>query len=435
MQQIDSAIQPIFNNIPRTYKAMLSMLSIISLFIILWQSNIDYVQPLLKNFFLIIKKSTFNNNELIKNSKTTFVLKNNFMNYEYDIAFGDTLTKILTRYNINLKYIQMFINCDKYFSKIKTGQKLYFQFNDKRELKYLIWQLSNNEKRIYTLIQNKHVVLYKQIKNKHVVLHKKPQNRTWKYFVVNGIIKDNFFYSAKLAGIHAREIYNIIHFMKSQFNFHKLHYGDRFSILMRKSTLNEKKQVCKILGIKLTNKGKDYFAFRANNGKFYDKYGLSLRPSFMRFPTAKHFRISSKFNLHRLNPITGLISPHKGVDLALPIGTPVLSIGNGKIIVAKYGGSAGYYITILHNHNYITRYMHLKKLLVKEGQKVKKGECIAFSGNTGRSTGPHLHFEVWIHNKAVNPLTAKLSNMEYLIGKEKNQYLSQVKIFMKYIIS
>ncbi|MCX2959209.1 MAG: peptidoglycan DD-metalloendopeptidase family protein, partial [Serratia symbiotica] len=76
---------------------------------------------------------------------------------------------------------------------------------------------------------------------------------------------------------------------------------------------------------------------------------------------------------------------------------------------------------------YTTRYMHLKKLLVKPGQKVKRGERIALSGNSGRSTGPHLHFELWINQQAVNPLTAKLPHSKCLIGKERSTHLAQVK--------
>lgn len=106
----------------------------------------------------------------------------------------------------------------------------------------------------------------------------------------------------------------------------------------------------------------------------------------------------------------------------MPQGTPVLAVGDGEVVMAKRSGAAGYYVAIRHGRTYTTRYMHLRKLLVKPGQKVKRGDRIALSGNTGRSTGPHLHYEVWINQQAVNPLTAKLPRTEGLTGKDRKDY-------------
>ena len=147
----------------------------------------------------------------------------------------------------------------------------------------------------------------------------------------------------------------------------------------------------------------------------------------MRFPTVKQFRVSSQFNPRRINPVTGRLAAHKGVDFAMPVGTPVLATGDGEVIVAKYSGAAGNFIAIRHGSQYTTRYMHLRQLLVKPGQRVKRGDRIALSGNTGRSTGPHLHYELWINQQAVNPLTATLPRADGLTGKDKQEYLAKVK--------
>ena len=177
----------------------------------------------------------------------------------------------------------------------------------------------------------------------------------------------------------------------------------------------------------MRSSGKDYYAIRAEDGKFYDRNGSGLARGFLRFPTIKQFRVSSNFNPRRLNPVTGRIAPHRGVDFAVPVGTPVLAVGDGEVMVAKNGGAAGNYIAIRHGRQYMTRYMHLRKILVKPGQKIKRGDRIALSGNTGRSTGPHLHFEMWINQLAVNPLTAKLPRSEGLTGKDRADYLATVK--------
>ncbi|MGD6858587.1 MAG: peptidoglycan DD-metalloendopeptidase family protein [Enterobacteriaceae bacterium] len=149
---------------------------------------------------------------------------------------------------------------------------------------------------------------------------------------------------------------------------------------------------------------KKYFKYTKNNLKIKNKNKNFLTKRFMKIPTFKKFRISSYFDLNRIHPITKQISPHFGIDFATPAGTPVLAVGDGEILVSKKDKIAGNYITINHGYKCFTKYMHLKKIFVKRGQKVKKGEKIALSGNTGRSTGPHLHFEIWIDKIAINPM-------------------------------
>ncbi|ADD79799.1 peptidoglycan DD-metalloendopeptidase family protein [Candidatus Riesia pediculicola] len=125
----------------------------------------------------------------------------------------------------------------------------------------------------------------------------------------------------------------------------------------------------------------------------------------LKYPTERIFKISSRFSLRRINPVTGLLSPHRGTDFSMPVGTSVLSVANGTVSIAKYSNIAGYFIVIQHENKLVTKYMHLLKLMVKPGQKVKKGQCIGLSGNTGRTTGPHLHYEIWVGSQAIDPLT------------------------------
>lgn len=244
--------------------------------------------------------------------------------------------------------------------------------------------------------------------------------------LLTGQLNGSFINSARLAGLTGSEINAVIKALQWQLDFRKLRKGDQFSVL---TTRNDSTNTnSKLLGLRLRTGGKDYYAFRADDGKFYNlDAAAGLARGFMRFPTIKQFRVSSDFNPHRLNPITGRIAPHRGVDFAVPVGTPVLAVGDGEVIVSKQDRAAGNYVAIRHGRQYMTRYMHLKTLLVKSGQKVKRGACIALSGNTGRSTGPHLHYEVWINQQAVNPMTAKLPCTEVLIGNDRAEYLAQVK--------
>lgn len=116
-------------------------------------------------------------------------------------------------------------------------------------------------------------------------------------------------------------------------------------------------------------------------------------------------RLSSGFG-YRLDPILKVRRPHQGVDFSLPIGSPVYATGDGEVSLIGHNKLSGYgnQIEINHGFGYKTKYAHLNEILVKKGQRIKRGELIAYSGNTGKSTAPHLHYEVKIDNKPNNPV-------------------------------
>ncbi|MNP39442.1 Murein DD-endopeptidase MepM [compost metagenome] len=108
-----------------------------------------------------------------------------------------------------------------------------------------------------------------------------------------------------------------------------------------------------------------------------------------------------------------------------------MATGDGVVLKATRHPLAGTYVVIKHGRTLMTRYLHLSKLLVKPGQKVKMGDKIALSGNTGRSTGAHLHYEVRVNNRPVDPMKVKLPMAEPLSGKDKRQFLAKVKSYRK----
>jgi len=117
----------------------------------------------------------------------------------------------------------------------------------------------------------------------------------------------------------------------------------------------------------------------------------------------KGVRLTSGFGM-RIHPVTGQLRGHKGIDLAAPTGTPIYAAADGLISRASWFSSYGLYVSIEHGGQLQTRYAHMSRLNVAQGQRVKKGEVIGFVGSTGRSTGPHLHYEVRVDGKAVNPV-------------------------------
>ena len=148
---------------------------------------------------------------------------------------------------------------------------------------------------------------------------------------------------------------------------------------------------------------------------YYDVDGKSLRKAFLKAPL-RYSRISSRFSNSRYHPILKIRRPHHGVDYAAPVGTPVHSVGDGRVIEARHGYNrgGGNFIKIRHNSVYTTSYMHLSRFApgIKAGVTVQQGQLIGYVGKTGLATGPHLDFRFYKNGKAVDPLKVKAPPVE-----------------------
>ncbi|MBS0905921.1 murein DD-endopeptidase MepM [Pantoea dispersa] len=436
MQQIARSVALAFNNLPRPHRVMLGSLTVVTLAVAVWRPYVYHprdVAPIVKDITLDknelrtllpeasepIDQTTAEPEDEIPSDDIDKDVPVNPDQHDYTVSSGDTLSSALNQYGIDLGDINALVSSDKSLRNLRVGQQLSWTLDADGALQDFTWEIDRRETRTYARQPNGSFKMQQEM-----------QKGEWQNSVLKGEVRGSFAASAQRAGLTSAETSSVIKAMQWQMDFRKLRAGDDFSVLMSREMLDGKSAQSQLLGVRLRTGGKDYYAFRAEDGKFYDRNGSGLARGFMRFPTVKQYRVSSNFNPRRLNPVTGRIAPHKGVDFALPIGTPVLAVGDGEVVIAKNGGAAGNYVAIRHGRQYMTRYMHLSKALVKPGQKVKRGDRIALSGNTGRSTGPHLHYEVWINNQAVNPLTAKLPRMEGLIGKDRSTYLAQVKSYL-----
>ncbi|MEF1218053.1 peptidoglycan DD-metalloendopeptidase family protein, partial [Photobacterium damselae] len=232
------------------------------------------------------------------------------------------------------------------------------------------------------------------------------------------------------------EVLEITNLLKDKLNFARdLRAGDTFEVVHERQFIDGKPTgQHEVRAIRIHNKGKIISAYLHTDGNYYDEDGNSLQRAFLRYPSAKQWRISSNFNPNRKHPVTGRRQPHNGVDFAAPRGTPVLATGDGVVVLTTNHPYAGRYIVIQHGTNYKTRYLHNTKILVKKGQRVHRGQEIALSGSTGRVTGPHIHYEFLIRNKPVNPMTANIPMASSVPGKEKkvfDQMVAQYNQMMK----
>lgn len=339
--------------------------------------------------------------------------------FEHIIQSGDTLSSVLNQYGVDIAEIAKLTKSNKDLAKLQIGQSLAWDLDEEGNLSNLTWTVSKRETRTYALEDGKFTEVKDIIQGE------------WSDHVVSGELTSSLSESAKLLGMTKKEVNAISRALSWQFNTNKLKKGDKVVAVFSRESLNGKIEQSQLLGVRVQSGDKDYYALKAENGKFYNNEGYAPSQGFLRTPTNKSFKVSSHFNPRRLNPVTKRVAPHNGVDYAMPIGTPLLAVGDGTVIAAKRDGAAGNYITIKHNSQYTTRYMHLKSIHVKPGEKVKRGQKIGLSGNTGRSTGPHLHYEIWINGKAVNPLKANLPRTESMSSSEKKAFETYIAPVLK----
>ena len=188
-----------------------------------------------------------------------------------------------------------------------------------------------------------------------------------------------------------------------------------------------------IIHARMVINGKEFSLYRFKdkdgNEDYYTENGKSIRKSegLMKTPVA-FGRLSSGYGV-RKHPVLGFTKMHKGIDFAAPIGTAVYAAADGKVEKAGRFSSYGNYVRIRHNSKMSTAYAHLSRYAdgIKPGSRVKQGQIIAYVGNTGRSTGPHLHFEVMMNGVQVNPRAVKVATDDTLKGEDLKRFKAQVR--------
>lgn len=255
----------------------------------------------------------------------------------------------------------------------------------------------------------------------------------WQNSYYQGSITGSFYLDAKETGLSAGQIQQISSALQEKFDFNRqLRVGDTFHVLVAKQYINgQYTYESEVLSVLIKTSRQTYSAFLSEDGRYYDENGKGLGKAYRRSPLDGRNRISSSFNPKRLHPVTKKIRPHNGTDFAVGIGTKVYSIGDGIVKFAGYHPAAGNYIVIKHGRKYTTRYLHLSKIYVKKGQRIKMGRLIGKSGNSGRSTGPHLHYEFHIYGKAVNAMKVSLPLSQEISKKNKKAFNARRDSFLK----
>lgn len=342
----------------------------------------------------------------------------NIPDYLYTIQPGDTLSTIFEQLGVSQKEMYQVLESDVSIlalDTLKPGDKLGFWLGE--------GQLQQLELRFNPA----HQVVFTRAAEETFEYNEVRLEGEWREQVVAGEINGSFYVSAQRAGLNALEIQRISALLEDKINFRRdLRAGDQFQVVRAEQYVDGVPTgITRLEGLRVLNRARELTAFMFD-GQYYDLNGESLARAFSRYPTKSRYRLSSHFNPYRKHPVTGRVRPHNGTDFATPIGTPILATGDGVVTRVTNHPYAGLYIVIEHGDKYKTRFLHLSKALVRKGQTVSRGQKIALSGNSGRSTGPHLHYELHVNGRPVNAMTAPIPVAEG-VGDKQRLAFNQLK--------
>ncbi|MBD3615868.1 MAG: peptidoglycan DD-metalloendopeptidase family protein [Gracilimonas sp.] len=225
-----------------------------------------------------------------------------------------------------------------------------------------------------------------------------------------------------------------------QIDFFRLYPGDKFKVIYEEQFVDGNPfGIGRVIAAEFTNKNETFDAFYYENEEragYFDSDGNSVQKALLKAPFRYSQRVSSNFSHSRFHPVLKRRIPHYGVDYAAPIGTPVLSVGDGEVIEARYRGANGNIVKVRHNGTYTTAYLHLNGFAkgIRAGTRVKQGQVIGYVGKTGRVTGVHLDYRIYKNGQPVNPLKVKLPPSKAIGEEEKSNYLRKVEK-LKYQLS
>lgn len=250
-----------------------------------------------------------------------------------------------------------------------------------------------------------------------------------------GVITNSLFLSAAKAGVPTKTIIDMIRIFSYDVDFQReIQPGDSFEIFFERY-LDERQRAVKegnIFWASMTLSGEklSLYRFKTTDDGFTDYYtakGHSTKKTLMRTPI-DGARLTSGFGKRR-HPILGYTKMHRGADFGAPRGTPIMAAGKGVIEYAGRNGAYGKYVRIRHNSDFKTAYAHMKGFAkgIHKGKRVRQGQIIGYVGSTGRSTGPHLHYEVLKHGRQINPHSVKLPAGRKLGGKMLSAFQKHMK--------
>jgi murein DD-endopeptidase MepM/ murein hydrolase activator NlpD len=341
----------------------------------------------------------------------------------HKISNGETFDKILNSYSIT----------DSEIIKIKTKLNSDYNLNNLKtdlDLKFTIDESNNNmiTSFIFPISRTKKIQLTRDLETnsfkKKVII----TNLNKKIYFKEGKILQSLYKTATDLKIKPNIIIEFAGIYGFEVDFQRdIRKNDSFQIMYEVFEDDNGKifETGNIIfaDLKLSGVNNSLYYFDKKGSKgHYDKNGRSVKKALMKTPI-NGARLSSSFGM-RKHPIDGYNKMHRGTDFAAPMGTPIMASGSGVVVRARWCGGGGNCIKIKHNSTYQTIYAHMKNFArgIREGSRVKQGQVIGYVGSTGKSTGPHLHYEVVKNGKKINSQKLKLPHGKILRNEERKLF-------------
>jgi len=352
-------------------------------------------------------------------------IKSPFLYSNYEVKKGDTIQKILKNYKIKNSEIQSVI---QQYKKYVNSKQLLIGNKIEITIKKTPTNKGNSVIRISVPVTKSTTVEIKKNEEGKIISEKIITKFYKRKALAENIIKKSLYTSAVSAKINPETIIEFARIFGFEIDFQRdIRKNDYFKIVYDRY-FDENGVFVKsgsILYAHMSVNGREITLYKFGDDKdygYFDINGKSVEKALMKTPI-NGARLSSSFGM-RKHPILGYNRMHKGIDFAAPEGTPIMASGSGTISHAKWCGGGGNCIKIKHNSTYETVYGHMKAFArgIKSGKKVRQGQVIGYVGSTGMSTGPHLHYEVIVNRKKVNPQKLKLPSGKILKNEERKEF-------------
>jgi murein DD-endopeptidase MepM/ murein hydrolase activator NlpD len=346
-------------------------------------------------------------------------------NVHYDtIQSQDTFERILKKQNLNGKKVSEIIRVIKdSFPTSVRFKKTYICLRSKdkyNKLQYLIYQPNRIDYYLVDLTDS-------------IVGFKKSRPLTFKVRTIAGELTGPLTKTLRSMKVDPTLSGRLTKVFAWSIDFFKSRKGDKFALSFTERYINDTiyDGVDSLRAAFFEYKGEKIYAFpfiQERNGKtdYYDENGKALKNFFLKAPL-KFVNITSRFSKNRFHPVQLKWKAHNGTDYAAPTGTPIMTTAAGVVEQAGYTAGNGNFVKVKHDKMYSTQYLHMSRILVRRGQRVKQGEIIGKVGSTGLATGPHVCYRFWKNGVQVDALKLKLPNSQAMEGRNLPRFKEQIR--------